>query len=146
MKTCSRCRKEFEDANTRCPHCGARQSAASGLFQTSTVLIATEKADRVYRSVDEVPEALRSRLLKTTNSANADTILIADRKGREEIDKAISNLPGSAPRRQFGAILSAQQSAVSEGWLTPVRRRWIGVLVLLGGLGVAVLVLLHRWG
>ena len=42
--------------DTRCPHCGDSESErASGMFQTSTVLISTSGTDQVYRSVDEVP-------------------------------------------------------------------------------------------
>lgn len=50
----------------------------SGVFQTSTVMIATAGAEKVYRSMEEVPRTLRSKLLKSTNSPNAATILIAD--------------------------------------------------------------------
>jgi len=145
VTTCSQCHKDFEDGARRCPHCGARHGAASGVFQTSTVLISMEGADRVYRSVEEVPAPLRHRLLKTTNSPNADTILIADRKGREEIDKAMRKLPGSAPRRQFGAILGAQNSSDPLGWLTPARRRWLSATVLLAALALVALVFLHQW-
>jgi hypothetical protein len=129
----------------RCPRCGRRNRADSGVFQTSTVLISVEGTERVYRSVEDVPAALRNRLLKTTNGAFADTILIADRKGREEIDKAVRKLPGVAPRRQFGAILGTPDPADPLGWLTPARRRWLGVLVLLTALAVAALAFLHRW-
>ena len=37
--TCRRCRKKIEEFETRCPHCGDVNEKASGMFQTSTVLI-----------------------------------------------------------------------------------------------------------
>jgi hypothetical protein len=109
------------------------------------VLISTEGKDRIYRSVEEVPPTLRNRLLRTTNSANADTILIADRKGREEIDKAMRRMPGSAPRRQFGAILGKDDPPGALSWLTPPRLRWLNLLVLLLALAVIAFVFLHTW-
>jgi hypothetical protein len=145
VRVCFKCHKEFEEKARRCPHCGARNRAASGVFQTSTVLISTEGKDRIYRSVEEVPPTLRNRLLRTTNSANADTILIADRKGREEIDKAMRRMPGSAPRRQFGAILGKDDPPGALSWLTPPRRRWLNLLVLLLALAVIAFVFLHTW-
>ena len=36
---------------------------------------------------------LRTRLLKSTNGANSATILIADRRGRKEISRAMRKLP-----------------------------------------------------
>jgi hypothetical protein len=142
--TCPRCHKEFAGAAARCPHCGARNEVASGVFQTSAVLISTGGAERVYRSVEEVPVRLRNRLLKTTNGVNSATILIADRKGRKEIDKAMRKLPGPAQRRIVHSILSGGESGGALAWLTPARRRWLGVLVFLLALGVAVAVFLYR--
>ncbi len=65
------------------------------MLKSSTILISAGDTDAVYRSVKEVPAPLRRKLLKSTNGLNAATILIADRKGREEIARAIRN---SAPR------------------------------------------------
>jgi hypothetical protein len=115
------------------------------VFQTSTVLISTEGADRVYRSVDEVPARLRNRLLKTTNGANSATILIADRKGRLEIDKAMRKLPGPAQKRLVHSILSGEEAANPLAWLTPPRRKWIAVIVALLALALAVTVFVVRW-
>src|SRR5689334_22843820 len=79
---CRRCRKHLAENAERCPHCGTPNSGDAGMVQTSTVLISVDGADLVYRSVDEVPVPLRTRLLKSTNGANSATILIADRRGR----------------------------------------------------------------
>ena len=129
--TCRRCRKKFEEFETRCPHCGESNDHAAGMFQTSSVLISTSGTERVYRSVEEVPAALRTRLLKSTNGANSATILIADRRGRQEIAKAMRNLPGPAPRRWMQAILGPDATSTAMDWLTPSRRRAIIAVVAL---------------
>jgi len=142
--TCPSCRKDFAAKEATCPHCGAKNQAASGVFQTSTVLISTEGADRVYRSVDEVPARLRSRLLKTTNGANSATILIADRKGRKEIDKAMRKIPGSPQRRMVHSMLSGEERVDPLAWLTPRLRKWIAAVIALLALAVALAVFLYR--
>ena len=128
--TCSRCGKEFEEAEARCPHCGEANGGASGLFQTSTVLISTGGADLVYRSVEEIPRGLRTRLLKSTSGWNSGTILIADRRGRKEIAKVVGKLPGGRKR---------------AGWLTPGRKRGIAAVLALLALALVAWVLAHRW-
>ena len=143
--TCPRCRKSFADSAAACPYCGARNRSASGVFQTSTVLISTERTDRVYRSVDDVPLRLRNRLLKTTNSANSATILIADRKGRKEIDKAMRKLPATSQRRMAHSLLSGGEPSVDPlGWLTPALRKWIAAAIALLAVLVTVAVFLYK--
>ncbi len=130
--TCRRCHKKMDDFETRCPHCGDVNENASGMFQTSTVLISTGGADRVFRSVDEVPAGLRTRLLKSTNGANSATILIADRRGRQEIAKAMRNLPGPVQKRWMQTLMATEAASTALEWLTPIRRRVIlTVLTLL---------------
>jgi hypothetical protein len=142
MTACSRCGREFQESAPRCPGCGERNPAA-GLFQTSAVLISTGGSDRVYRSVEDVPAALRHRLLKSTNGRNARTILITDRKGRRMIDKALGNLPG--PNRKLDAVVAGKESPDPLAWLTRGRRQWIGAMVFLLALAVAAAAFLVRW-
>jgi hypothetical protein len=137
--TCRRCRKKIDEFETRCPHCGDVNEKASGMFQTSTVLISTNGSDQVFRSVDEVPAGLRTRLLKSTNGANSATILIADRRGRQEIAKAMRNLPGPVQRRWIQTLMATEAAATAIEWLTPARRR--AILVVIGVLTVAAVVL-----
>ena len=63
-----------------------------------------------------MPLRLRNRLLKTTNGANSATILIADRKGRKEIDKAMRKAPALAQRRMVHSMLA----------VIPLSTRWHG--------------------
>jgi len=99
--TCPRCGKEFDpSAEPACPHCGAAYAVSkSGVMKSSTILISAGETDAVYRSVKEVPPPLRRKLLKSTNGLNSATILIADRRGREEIARAIRNLPSNLQHR-----------------------------------------------
>jgi hypothetical protein len=57
--------------------------------KTSTIFIAKGGRTRVYRSVSEIPQRLRKELEESTNGFNSATILIADRRGRKEIPRAL---------------------------------------------------------
>ena len=138
--TCRRCHKKIEEFETRCPHCGDVNEKASGMFQTSTVLISASGADQVYRSVEEVPEGLRTRLIKSTNGANSATILIADRRGRQQIAKAMRHVPGPIQRRWMNTLLATEAAASAMEWLTPARRRAILVVVALLTVATVLLV------
>jgi hypothetical protein len=129
--TCNRCGKDFDEAEARCPHCGEAQAGASGLFQTSTVLISSGGADLVYRTVEEVPRGLRTRLLKSTSGGNSGIILIADRLGRKEIAKVVGELPGG--RKRAGRP--------TPGWMRGVA----AVVVLLLALALVVWAFAHHW-
>jgi hypothetical protein len=131
---------------SRCPHCGLRNPAGSGTFQVSAVLISTSGSDRVYRSVDEVPARLRTRLLKSTNSPNSATILIADRRGRKEIAKAMRKLPGPAHRRLLRSVLSSAAAASQPiAWLTPARRAAVMAAIALCCFVLIAIAFAHSW-
>ena len=131
--TCPRCRKTIEEDAPRCPYCGQGDPGANGLYQTSVVRIAAGAADLVYRSVEEVPPPLRQKLLDSTSSPNSATILIADRRGRLEIAKAVRALPGPLNRR-LGPRAPAANSSRLPAWLAVGRPKAIlialGILVL----------------
>jgi len=131
--TCPRCRKTIARTATRCPFCGEANPNGSGVFQTSTVLISADGADLVYRSVDEVPSALRTRLLKSTNGSNSATILIADRRGRKEIARAMRKPAGPAQRRLVHTALRSEQLTRPLDWLQAHRREayWFVIVIFL---------------
>jgi len=131
--TCSRCGKDFDEEEARCPDCGEANGGASGLFQTSTVLISTGGADLVYRSVEEIPRGLRTRLLKSTSGWNSGTILIADRRGRKEIARVAGKLPGVG------------KGSNRVEWLTRGQKRGIAAVVMLLALALVAWVLAHHW-
>jgi hypothetical protein len=99
---CPRCR-HVSDEELTCPQCGA-SLATSGVVKTASILISAGDAEGVYRSVDELPEPLRARFTVATQGLNSATILIADKRGREEIARALRKLPQSAQRRLFRSL------------------------------------------
>ena len=131
--TCCRCGKDFDEEEARCPHCGEANGGASGLFQTSTVLISTGGTDLVYRSVEEIPRGLRKRLLKSTSGWNSGTILIADRRGRKEIARVVGKLSGVG------------NGSNRAEWLTRGQKRGIAAVVMLLALALVAWVLAHHW-
>jgi hypothetical protein len=141
---CNRCHKQMADDEVKCPHCGEPRSD-TGVFQSSTVLISADGADRVYRSVEEVPYPLRHRLLKSTNSGNSATILIADRRGRQEIAKAMRKLPGTGQRRLMQSLLSGSTDAAGNARLAPRWKKSILVTILMFTLALIAFVFTHHW-
>lgn len=141
---CTRCHKAYAEDEPRCPHCGEANPGSNGMYQTSTVLISAGAKHLVYRSVDEVPTRLRTKLLKFTNGRNSATILIADRRGRREVAKAMRNLPGPAYRRLMGA--GAQSPAETHsGRLTPRRKKAMLLALVLLVLALLAAVVLRQY-
>ena len=104
-------------------------------LKTSTIFVAAGQHMQVYRSVDDMPVSLRQKLEKITNSSNSATILIADRKGKEELVRAIQGLPSSIPLR---VTEEARRKREQRETLDKARaqRYWmeiglIGILVIL---------------
>src|SRR5579862_3650016 len=73
-------------------------------LKSSTIFISVGNKTEVYRSVADVPPPLRKKLEQSTNSINSATILIADRKGKEEIVRAIRGLPSNLRSRISNAV------------------------------------------
>jgi hypothetical protein len=95
--------------------------------------------------MDEVPDSLRTKLLKSTNSPNSATILIADRRGRKEIAKAMRKLPGTTPRRMLHSFWAGNSRSGESAWLTPNRKKALLVLILLFALAIVAFVFTHPW-
>lgn len=105
--------------------------------KTSTIFIAKGGQTHVFRSVSEVPSRLRKELEESTNSFNSATILIADRRGRAEIIKALNGLPSSLRSRLAPSLTppptTAEAKPSSERNATLalrfLRRRWLEIVL-----------------
>jgi len=64
------------------------EPADRGTVKTSAILIADGRRTAVYRTVDEMPPELRRKLAESTAGSNAATVLIADRRGAQELLRA----------------------------------------------------------
>jgi hypothetical protein len=67
--------------------------------KTSTIMVSKGNRTHIFHSEREVPPTLRRELEESTNSFNSATILIADRRGKEEIMKALNGLPPTLRNR-----------------------------------------------
>jgi len=143
--TCRRCGKPFDASEGLiCPHCGEAHAVKSGVMKSSTILISAGETDAVYRSVKEVPPPLRRKLLKSTNGLNSATILIADRRGREEIARAIQSLPASLQRR-FLKPFRQEQEGFRTWVMRPPVRAAIAWLLGAGSALIIWFVFTHKW-
>lgn len=144
---CGGCGKHFDATNgAACPFCGAPATgrARSGVMKSATILISAGETEAVYRSVRQVPEPLRRQLLKSTNGLNSATILIADRRGRQEIARAIQNLPSSLQRRFLKPFREDPPGA--PAWLDrPAVKAGIAWLLGAGSVLLIWFVFTHKW-
>ena len=97
--------------------------------KTSTIFISVGEKTQVFRSVEDVPLLLRKRLEQSTNGINSATILIADRRGREEILKAIHGLPSSVRSRLTGSLAGQQRLKRQEPSAWMCWRNWAELLL-----------------
>jgi hypothetical protein len=103
--------------------------------KTSTIFIAKRGPTQVYRSVGEIPANLRKELEASTNSFNSATILIADRRGRAEIVKALNGMPSTLRSRLTRSLMprptAEPASDAPESKTAPMlrflRRNWLEI-------------------
>jgi hypothetical protein len=112
--------------------------------KSSTVFIATGESTLVYRSVDDVPPSLRRRLEESTGGANSATILIADKRGKEELVRALRGLPSDVQSRLADTIHAQRRTQPSVAPKPETRNRWklIAEILIPAGVGVTIWLLL----
>src|SRR5260370_16470785 len=99
-------------------------------LKSSTIFISVGNKTEVYRSVQDVPPPLRKKLEQSTNGINSATILIADRKGKEEIVRAIRGLPSSLRTRLSASLRNeAQPQPLARARLLIFCRNWAQILL-----------------
>lgn len=99
-------------------------------LKSSTIFISVGDKTEVYRSVDDVPAPLRKKLEESTNGIHSATILIADRRGREEIMRAIRSGRSNLKTR-LTASLGAEPAAEPDRRhpLLIWARNWAEILI-----------------
>jgi hypothetical protein len=113
-------------------------------LKSSTIFISIGERTEVYRSVEDVPPGLRKKLEQSTNGINSATILIADRRGREEIVRAIRGLPSNLRSRLSATLRSEAQSPTKRRNMPLVYLRRSAEFLIPPALGIAVW-LLFSW-
>ena len=131
---CPHCQFEFDAPAAHCPECGIRIiRKISGMVKTATIVIGTGRENNFYRSVQDVPESLRRRLIESTNSENSGMIVIADRAGKEQWTEIIAH-------REAREAQASLPEPVSEGDSAPTPAyafiglswsAWAGILLFL---------------
>lgn len=99
--------------------------------KTSTIFISVGGKTKVFRSVDDVPPKLRRKLKESTSGLNAATILIADRRGREEIVKALRGVPSGLKSRATRAQRKIARRMDWKTWAEILLPGLIGLLIWL---------------
>jgi hypothetical protein len=100
--------------------------------RTSTIFVATSDKTRVYHSVEDVPLALRRKLLECTRGINSATILIADKQGREELVRALQGRPSEVQCRLVENIRARQPENQAKPLIQPLLRSgrlWLELLL-----------------
>jgi hypothetical protein len=142
--TCPSCGRKLnilDLGRKRCVQCDrAFDRSKLGLISTSSVRVAAGKADAIYHSLDELPPDLRRQLRKAIAGPNAETIVIADEHGREQIFQILQSLPPEAQKKALAALRAAEPPPPP----TPALRFW-RALLLFSGLGCLALLLWWVW-
>ena len=104
-------------------------------------MISSEGKTLVYHSLEEVPEELREKLMETTQGVHSATILIADRRGREEILNTMRRERAEGDSKLVDALIEGRRSKAKgfPWWMNalPV----VGRVLLVGSLGYVLWIL-----
>ena len=150
--TCPRCHTEFESMRNICPECGVSLLRnVSGVIKTSAVVISVGKKCGFYRSVQEVPEPLRTQLIATTAGQNSGTIVIADRAGKEQLTRVMARRDAE-PEDKRPALEAVAEPLAQPPAAAPSYRlygiswlAWAGLLLVLTAAALISMLFGTRW-
>jgi len=152
---CPRChaelhRSEVENSGGICPECGVRLlRSVSGVMKTSAVMIAARGESGFYRSVQDVPEPLRTQLIETTTSPNSGIIVIADKAGKEQLTQVMARRAARQESREMPAPENEPADAGPQD-LSPLTRlpwlAWAGFVLVLILSAILIAVFRADWG
>ncbi len=99
--------------------------------KNSTIFIATGEKTQVFHSMSDVPLPLRRKLHESTRGINSATILIADKRGREELVRALQGRSTDVQCRLADNLRAKQQHEQSRSArkLGFSLRTWIELLL-----------------
>ncbi len=104
--------------------------------KSSTIFVATDEGTSVYRSIKDIPGPLRRKLQDSMQGMHSATILIADKRGREELIRALQGRPSSVQCRLAEVHRAHQekpQAAAEQQSKSRVRlgslRSWLELLL-----------------
>ena len=150
--TCPKChaelrRSKVESHDGVCPECGVRLLRnISGVMKTSAVMIAAGGENGFYRSVQDVPEPLRTQLIETTTSQNSGIIVIADKAGKEQLTQVMARREARRAATVPAEESTEEATVASAPGAAPSRRlpwlAWAGFALVL--ILSAVLFILFR--
>lgn len=89
--------------------------APAKTFKRTTIYISLGGDTKVYDSPESIPHDLRKQLMRSTRGMNSATILIADRGGRQEIQKILEGQPSSLDGSLRSAYFQPKAAAEDAG-------------------------------
>jgi hypothetical protein len=100
-------------------------------FKTSTIFVSTGQRVRIYRSIEDVPAPLRKRLNANLSGPNSRTLIVADRRGREYLSRALEMDAAKAAGPELTSLHVS--SRIARRW-AEAKNYWleIGLIGLLG--------------
>jgi hypothetical protein len=113
-------------------------------LKTSTILISSGDTTKLYRSVEEVPDDLRRKLIESTSGTHSAVVLIADEGGRREIARSLQGKPTALQSSFLRNMLKRMHVPVKEPRKVVMSARLWAEIGLVGGIGLC-LYLLTLW-
>lgn len=144
---CPHCQHEFDVPAGNCPQCGVRiVRKVSGIVKTSTVMVSAGNEHAFYRSVQDVPELLRKRLIESTNSENSGMIVIADRAGKEQWTEVVARREAQKTQEVAARTVVVAEEESRQGFAGLSWAAWAGILLFLAaGAMIASVFQVFHW-